>query len=258
MILRAALALALVGCGGGASTLKLTAPTPVVDEAWTVDRKTHTKNKVTTDDGIVVESAVSEHERSERKVVIVEGTLIVRLAARYEIDETTETGIEGAQVVVPGPLAGKHYEVWRNADAIEAQHADGSPITAAERSELNREFATLGTTTKFDELVLARAWTEGEVVEIPRDVALEIPGVPDDADIQEATIAWTGGDGDVVTLRATLALRSADGFDARGTGDLRFHRRTGRRMGSVTSMLVSGRLGDANIEQQIEIVETIE
>lgn len=254
MIARAAMALALVGCGGGASTLKLAQPTRAVDESWIVDRVTTVKNQVEVEPGSVIENSAVAHRRSHRKVAILEGALIVRLAARYELDELSD----GAGAKVDGPLAGKHYEIWRNADALEAQHADGSPITSVERAELTKEFETLGTTSRFDGLVRDRTWRRGETVEIPDDAARELPDIVDDADLREATLTWTGGDGDATTFRAKISFVNEDGFELSQTVDFRYDARTGRALGSTTRRIIRGGLGGHKVEVHAEIVETIE
>lgn len=256
-MIRALAVLALVaGCGGGAQTLRLPEPTPAVDQVYVVDEVTKLTQQLDVD-GSEIETRSNQHRRSERRVVEVQGALIVRIVVRYEIEETVHTDGSGNQTTEPGLLAGKAYELWRDSDALEATHADGSPITAEERAALQREFRQLGTTSAAERLVTGRTWRRDEAVAIEDGMLADLAGFPADADVREATITWLGTTAGVVTLRARFVY-TADGFDTTMVSDGRFDAVTGRELGSTRQMDLRGKLSGYDLVQRIETIETIE
>jgi len=259
-VTRALLVLLLVGfgfgCGGGAKSLRLPTFTPAVAQATVVDEKITSRHEVHADTE-VIESRMIVHRRAHRRVVAVEGSLVVRNSVRYEVDETTTIDASLANVAVPGPLAGKSYEVWRENDALEAKHSDGSPITAEERTALGKAFSTMGTTSAWESFLTGRAWTRGETIEVPTEVLAEFPLVEGD-ELHRASIAWVSLDGSVATFRATYAYTTAQGFEMEMTSEQRVDRVTGIEVGNRYEATVRGTADGHAWVQEVEAVTTYE
>lgn len=253
----AVLLLAVAACGGGSKALHLPVFASALESSTVVDTTTTVKADVEQEYG-TLHSVTVEHRRYHRKVLELEGSLVVRVAARYEIDQKVETSGDMNPITTDGPLAGKAYVLWRDRDALEAEHADGSPITADERVELNAEFDDLGTTSRLERFITGRTWKPDEVVPLDPDVLPEIGREVAEADVREATMTWLGTEGDRTTLRVLLALTTADGYDLQATNDLTFERRTGRTVATRGTGIIRAKVGPYEIVQTIEHVQTTE
>ncbi len=252
------LALLLVGCGGGARTLKLGEAPAHVDEVMVVD-KTMSTNTELSGEGTVVNGVSSKHDHYERKVLEMEGALVTRIAVFYEIQETSSANADSAPVVEQGPLAGKRFEVWRDGDVIDAKHADGTPITAEERSGLNQEFRRLGRTDRAEVLLRDRAWKRDVTVALDAEMVEALGlGADDTNRFREGTITWTGTDGNVATFRTVAAFDHEGGGEIQLSGDVFVDRTSARELGGKGTAIVRGKLSGWDMVQTIELTETVE
>lgn len=254
---RAVIVLALVAaCGGGAGSLRLPVFRPAADQQTVVTERTTSIYELHLD-GQVSTSKTIQVRKSHRQVLELEGALIVRQRVRYEVDEETAIDSFGNESRTAGPLAGRSYVVWRQSDALEAQHEDGSPITSAERAKLVAQFGAMGTTSATEVFLTGRTWARGEEVPVPRAVLEDFP-LREGDELKSATFAWTGGDGKVATFRGTYAYTTSEGFEMQMVVQLRADRATGGELSWTYSAKIHGTVEDYAFVQTVESSTTFE